>query len=167
MSDCNQTIIITEGTQGPPGANGSNGISSIATLTAQFIMPAELADDSAFVDDSRGFAVGSTVFMQNCGILLVVGIPDANTMTLRNLEDTVNGLYPDNVAPGTAIPTMSTIVPSGIQGPSGVGAGSIFQLGNGAPVAGVTPNTPPIYIDVFTVGGPYFYFNVLGSWYAF
>lgn len=113
------------GADGADGAAGAAGVSSFTTVAnylpaAQPTMPAEGASTDVNTTSSTAFmAVGSTVFVQNWGYMLVTAIVDADTVTLENPEDAATGAYASNAAPGTPLAAASKIVLAGEQGVAG------------------------------------------------
>lgn len=90
-------------------------------------MPAELGTVLVEVGSSAWAVVGEPVFVGGgaaVGTFLVVAIPDATHLTLQNLEDAATGAYVANSAPGTTFPALSTVSPSGWQGPAGAAGGA-------------------------------------------
>lgn len=93
-------------------------------------MPAEGADRTVNVTSSTlGFEVGEPVWVQNWGTMLVVNVA-ATSLTLRNLENTATGAYPQNAAPGTSLAATSKIVPTGFQGPAGTNPATALLSAN-------------------------------------
>lgn len=144
--DCNSTcgtptgVTTTPGPQGAAGAAGAAGTNGIDAFTscadyapaAQPVMPAELASVTVNTTSNTGFlTVGEPVFVQFWGTLRVTAVPTSASVTLLNLEDTPNGNYPANAAPGTVLPALAKIVPSGFEGPGGsIPAGALLAANN-------------------------------------
>lgn len=127
--DCSQTCtpggaISTPGPQGSAGADGTNGTNGIDafTLTADGagVMPAEGGSVTLNTTTSTAFlGVGQLVYVTTWGYMQVTIVPTSTSVTLKNVEDTGTGAYPDNAAPGTALSAGQKISPAGIQGPTG------------------------------------------------
>ena len=131
-----QNIPGPEGPAGADGADGTDGISAVTTLTAAYTMPAELGSAVATVASTAGLSIGETVFVQALGTLQVTAIGSSVLVTLKNLEDTANSAYTSNFAPGTIAPIGSRVVPTGLQGPSGLLSGAAA----GGQLKGTYPN---------------------------
>jgi len=110
-----------DGAAGAAGADGDDGLNACTTTTAIFAMPAEAATVAVAVVDNRCMFAGQIVQVENCGYMEVAAIPGGSTtsVTLRNIEDSTTGVYPDNVAPTTNVASGSMICPSGPTGPLG------------------------------------------------
>lgn len=121
---CSEQVTLAvpgpAGADGAAGAAGTNGTNAFTTLTANFTMPAELATAVADVGTSAWATIGQVLYLQGAGWLRVTAKPSATQVTLRNLEDTANGLYTENVAPATVIASGSSLSPGGLQGPTGL-----------------------------------------------
>lgn len=112
------------GAAGISGTNGTNGISPSVLTTAQFLMPAEGANVTVAVTDNAGIAVGGKMFVTTAGTMQVISKTGTQVVTLQNLENTASGLYTDNAAPTTAIPSGSLMMPTGAQGAAGTLSGA-------------------------------------------
>lgn len=121
--NCTPVTINIPGSPGEPGAPGTDGADgqSAFTLTgASFTMPAEGASAASLLVGNSDFLVlNEYVFLQGIGTLQVSAIADSTHVTLKNPADTANGLYPENVAPGTTQGSGARLVPAGQQGPEG------------------------------------------------
>lgn len=128
MSCPEQTnVLITPGPRGvagTDGTDGTNGVNAYTVTTASFVMPAELATVSVSVGSTAWMTVGQLVYVRNAGYMGVQTITDSTTVTLTNQEDTALGLYNENAAPATVIPTSSGVSAAGIQGPTGTLTGA-------------------------------------------
>lgn len=112
------------GAAGANGADGTDGVNAFTLTTLDFTMPAELANVVVTVADTSWMAVGQPVFVQTAGFFEVVTIGGATSVTLKNLEDTANDAYLDNVAPATVISSGIKVTPGGWQGETGAGGGA-------------------------------------------
>lgn len=119
-----QNIPGPAGEDGTNGTDGTDGVSAITTLGFAFTMPAELASADATLASTAGLVIGENVFVQGLGTLQVTAILSAVQATLKNVEDTAVASYADNAAPGTIVPTGTRVGPTGIQGASGLLAGT-------------------------------------------
>lgn len=125
-----------KGDAGADGADGVDGVNAFTLTTLDFTMPAELANVVVTVADTSWMAVGQPVFVQTAGFFEVVTIGGATSVTLKNLEDTPNDAYLDNVAPATVIASGMKVTPGGWQGESGAaGGGDMFGANNLSDVA--------------------------------
>lgn len=118
-----------QGEDGDAGAAGAAGQSAFTTLSANFTVPAELGSAAATVVNSSWMAVNMIVYAAKTdgsvrGHFQVTAIAGTTAITLKNLEDTATGAYPDNSAPGSVITSGSKVVSAGVQGPGGaIGTG--------------------------------------------
>lgn len=123
QSDCEEPLTTQvagpKGDAGSDGSDGSDGQNAFTDTTSDFTMPAEGSDVTVDVGNSDWASATQVVYIQNAGWMEVRGKPSSTQFTLRNLEDSTNGLYTDNVAPGTTVATGSNVQPGGLQGPSG------------------------------------------------
>lgn len=147
------------GPQGPPGTNGTNGTNgsnAYTTTTAQFVMPASLANVTVDVADSSWVSVGQALFVQTAGYFAVNAVPDATHLSLTNFG------YNSNVPPATLIATAQKVSPAGVRGLAGIPgpvSGAMYQ-GSGAPVAAPSnPVVPALYCDLDT--GVLYTWNVI------
>lgn len=125
---CEEQIVNipgSPGTPGTPGAAGTNGVNAFTVLTAGFTMPAEGGDvqitvaTTAWMVARQGAIQGQIIYIGFAGHFEVRSVDSATLATVRNLEDSGAGLYPDNAAPATAIPSAARVSPAGLQGPDG------------------------------------------------
>lgn len=105
------------GSDGSNGAAGTNGTNAFTATTADFTQPAELATVNIEVGTSLWAAIGQNVFVEGGGYYVVTAVPDSTHITIRNLEDSSTGAYPDNTAPASNIAFPKDVSPAGIQGP--------------------------------------------------
>lgn len=113
------------GAAGAAGADGDDGVAPWTVTTADFTMPAEGATVAVSVLNNSWAFVGQIVQVENAGWMQVTVVPGVPTsVTLRNIENTVAGTYPDNVAPGTVVADPVKIVPAGPTGPAGAATGA-------------------------------------------
>lgn len=126
--ECDEPVSIQvpgpAGSAGTAGTNGTNGISPSVLTTAQFLMPAEGANVNVAVTANTGIAVGGKMFVTTAGTMQVISKTGTQVVTLQNLENTASGLYTDNAAPTTAIPSGSLMMPTGAQGAAGTLSGA-------------------------------------------
>lgn len=129
------TVTITSATAftyASPGANEgvtadvagsfSNTLLTVSVATSAWIVP--------------GPSVNSVILIQSAGYVQANAVPSATTVTIKNLETGVSGIYPDNAAAGTAIPNGSKVSPGGVQGPGGAAAaGGLLAANNLSDVA--------------------------------
>ncbi len=131
---CDETTVVN--IPGPKGNTGAactpcaDGINAFTLTNDDFTMPAELANVAVTVVTTAWMAVGENIFIANAGYFKVVSIGDNVTVTLKNLEDSGTGVYPDNVAPGTNVASGQKVTPAGITGPAGTGAGDMLKANN-------------------------------------
>lgn len=125
------------GADGADGADGSAGENAFSTLSVAFTMPAELASATATVGSTLWMVPGEVVYIQSLGSLQVVAVLTSTTFTAKNLEDTANGMYASNAAPGTVAPINSKVGPAGQQGPTGTIVGT--AVGAGSDLKGTYP----------------------------
>ncbi len=150
-----------QGDQGDDGQDGDDGVNAFTLTTAQFLMPAELANVNVSVLNTSWMGVGQVLFVVTAGYMQVVSITNSVMVVLKNLEDTASSAYTSNAAPTTAIPTASKVSPGGLQGPAGAaGSGSGTLSGSGAPGVGLGSNGD-IYIDVTNRD---LYVKIGGAW---
>lgn len=125
------------GNDGADGADGADGVNAFTLTSADFVMPAELANVTTTVVDNTWMAVGQPIFIETAGFFEVVSVNvDGVTVTIKNLEDTPNNAYLDNVAPATNISTGVKVTPGGWQGESGAaGGGDMLGANNLSDVA--------------------------------
>lgn len=137
--ECDEPVSIQvpgpAGNDGDDGSDGAAGVSAYTTTTAQFTMPAENGTVSVAVGNTAWMGVSQILLVSTAGHLQVVSITNANTVVLRNIESTATSAYTSNAAPATAIPSGSTVSPSGLQGPSGALTGAA-----GGDLEGTYPN---------------------------
>lgn len=123
------------GADGAAGAAGTNGKNAYTTTTASFIVPAEGASVTIAVTDSSSFiptnggTPGENIRIEFAGTFLVTS-KAVGTLTIKNLANTGAGLYTDNAAPTTVIPSGSLVSPSGLQGPAGIIPGGALLAAN-------------------------------------
>jgi hypothetical protein len=119
------------GAAGADGANGADGVSAFSVTTAQFTMPAELANvDDVDVDVSTWMTPNQNVYVQNAGWMEVQTKSDSTHVTLKNLKDTSSGAYLDNVAPGTVVAASNHISPGGLQGQASTIPAGVLLVAN-------------------------------------
>lgn len=136
--DCCQTCdevvtVAVPGPQGPAGADGADGapgadgINAWTTTTADFVMPAEAATVVVSVEENRWMFEGQIVQVEGAGWFEVAAVPGGSTtsVTLRNIEDSTTGEYPDNVAPGTTVVSGAKVSPSGPTAPPTTGTAPV------------------------------------------
>lgn len=126
LCDDPQTVSVPgpPGDDGDPGAAGAAGQPAYTTLTAIYTIPAELGSFAASVVNSDWLAVNDVIYGARAdgsvrGHFQVTAITSPVLITLKNLEDTATGAYPDNSAPGSTLTIGSKIVAAGVQGPAG------------------------------------------------
>jgi hypothetical protein len=132
-SECEDTTIEIPGPPGADGTNGtdgSDGINAFTVTSASFTMPAEGANVTVSVEESGFASIGQVLFFQYAGYLQVVTIPSSTSIQIQNLKSTGSSLYLGNAAPGTIIPSGSTVSPAGIQGPEGAPTADAFLIAN-------------------------------------
>jgi hypothetical protein len=166
ISDCcspceSENVTTTPGPEGPAGADGAAGADGVNAFTtvADYtpdpfpVMPAEGATVDVDTTSSTGFlGVGQMVFVESWGWMRVNAIPDDNTVTLTNMEDTATGAYTDNAAPGISIAALSRIVPGGLQGPTGATpAGALLAANNLNDVANVAASRTNLGLGTMAV----------------
>lgn len=84
----------------------------------------------------EGSIQGMIVYIGFAGYFEVRTVTNATTATVRNLEDTASGLYPNNAPPAAIIPTLSRVSPAGAQGVAGsTPAGALLSVNNLSDVA--------------------------------
>lgn len=142
------------GSDGADGAPGEDGVSAFTTTTAQFTMPAELANVTITVATSEPFAVGQTIYIKSggaSGYFQVVSKPSSTSIEIKNLKDTTTSAYLGNSVAGTVFATLALVVPGGVQGPSGTngtnGTNLAAYTGNGTPEGVVTADRGSTYWD--------------------
>lgn len=130
------------GADGAAGVAGADGSPATTTLTASFVQPAELGDvvisvlDTSWMIQREGSIQGMIVYIGFAGYFEVRTVTNATTATVRNLEDTASGLYPNNAPPGAIIPTLSRVSPAGAQGVAGsIPAGALLSSNDLSDVA--------------------------------
>lgn len=136
---CEEPVLVqvpgTPGAAGAAGAAGADGVNAYTTTTAAFTMPAEGANVSVSVLNTSWAVLGQMLYVGTAGNMEVASITNANTVVLKNVENTASGTYAPNAAPGTNIPASSKVSPGGIQGPSGSLSGAA-----GGDLKGTYPN---------------------------
>lgn len=127
VTTCTSTTTVQipgpKGEQGPAGADGAPGaagLNAYTTLTANFTMPAELANAQATVANTGWMVVGQILYVATLGYMEVVTIDSNLLVTLKNLENTATSSYTSNAAPGTIAGPGSRVGPGGRQGPPGL-----------------------------------------------
>jgi hypothetical protein len=119
------------GADGAAGEDGEDGSNAFTLTTADFIVPAELSNVTITVADNTWMAMGQPIFVQTAGFFEVVSVDvDGVTVTIKNLKDTANDAYLDNVAPGTNISTGVKVSPGGLQGENGASGGDMLGANN-------------------------------------
>jgi hypothetical protein len=118
------------GAAGADGADGADGSNAFTTLGANYTMPAELGSATVAVADSSWIGLNQILYLAGAGYLQATAIPDATSVTLKNLEDAATDAYLTNVAPATVIPSGSKLSPGGLQGPSAAAAGAELLVAN-------------------------------------
>lgn len=137
MSTCSTIYTVSvPGPAGPPGANGTSGTdgdNAFDTLAAGFTMPAEGSNVTITVTDTSGWMVpaqgavqGQIVVIQFAGHFEVQSITNATQAVVKNIAVAASGIYADNAAPATAIPSGARISPGGLQGPIGTVPGGVL-----------------------------------------
>lgn len=129
------------------GDDGADGVNAFTTTTAQFVMPAELANVSVTVANTAWMVVGQPLFVQTAGFMQVVGITNDITVVLKNIADSSIPSYAINAAPATVIPINSKIAPGGLQGPSGIGGSVVSTVGSGSPEGAVLGKPGDLWLD--------------------
>jgi hypothetical protein len=144
-----ENIPGAAGAAGAAGTNGANGANSFTDVVTQFLMPTYGASVNVNVGSSAFMSVGQMVYVQFAGYMEVTALPDATHATLKNDGDG-SAAYPNNAAPGTAIPVSSLIAPAGIQGPSGSVSGTAGGQLRGTfpnPLVAITTTKGDIIVD--------------------
>jgi hypothetical protein len=123
---CEEPVAVQiPGTQGDPAepctpcVDGTNAF----TTADSFAMPAELANVTVTVLNSDWMTSGQIVWAKGGGAqgnFEVQSAPTSTSVILKNLEDTPNNLYTSNSPPATVFPALTSISPSGQQGPPGI-----------------------------------------------
>lgn len=125
-----QNIAGPQGDPGQDGADGTDGVSAFTLTAANFTMPAEGANAVVSTTTSTDFlAVGVMAYVQGAGHMRVMAL-GANSVTLRNEEDTATGAYAENAAPATVIGSGAKISLNGLQGVPGTGSGDLISTNN-------------------------------------
>lgn len=137
--ECDEPVSIqvpgVKGDDGDDGDDGVDGVNAYTTTTAQFTMPAENGTVSVSVGNTAWMGVSQILLVSTAGHMQVVSITNANTVVLRNIENTATSAYAANAAPATAIPSGSTVSAAGLQGPAGALTGAA-----GGDLEGTYPN---------------------------
>jgi hypothetical protein len=115
-SSCNDTTVSQvpgpAGADGAPGEDGTDGHNAFTTLVLQFVQPAIAANVNIETADSAWMSVGQVIYITNGGYYQVVD-DTFNFPQVKNLG------YTGNAAPGSTVPTSSTISPGGLIGATG------------------------------------------------
>lgn len=113
-----QGPVGPSGGTGPTGPSGNNAYGNTA---ADFVQPAVLSTVVVLVASTIPFQVGEYVWGASAGFYQITALDSgASTLTLLNLLPVTSPVTPQgNVAPGTTVPSGTTLLPSGIAGPTG------------------------------------------------
>lgn len=145
-----QNIAGPKGDDGTDGADGEDGVSAFTLTAANFTMPAEGANVVVSTTTSTDFmAVGVMAYVQSAGSLRVMAL-GANSVTLRNEENTATGAYAENAAPATVIGSGAKISLNGIQGVAGTGSGDLISTNNLSDVANVATSRANLGLAIGT-----------------
>lgn len=141
------------GNDGENGNDGADGTNAFTTTTAQFTMPAELANVTIDVVTSTPFAVGQNIYIKSggaAGYFQIISKPSSTQMEIKNLADTSTGMYLVNSVAGTSFGSGGAVSPAGVQGPSGTNGTS------GSDLTMLTGEQSPEGITTATVGRLYY-----------
>ncbi len=113
---CNQcptpTTVNVPGIEGEPGdpcVPCSDGVNAFTQTTADFTVPAVLANVTISVANSTWMGIGQTIFIVDAGAFQVVSKGSTTSVTLTYLN------YDINTNTGNSIPTGNLVSPSGTQ----------------------------------------------------
>lgn len=148
---CDEPLTVAvpgpAGADGAAGAAGTNGVNAYTTTSADFTMPAQLANVTIDVVASSPFSVNQIVYVRaggGNGYFQVISKPSSTQLQLKNLRDDATSAYAANATAGVSFASGAQVSPGGYQGPTGAtgaaGSSGAVLSGSGSP-EGVTTGT--------------------------